>query len=118
MVGPTAFHLTDLTVILHDVTLNSCPFDQFWNSLSYHERHRVGLAEWPRAHDMIYPMIIMIIPHPFPPHHPIPRQVINLGELDSQRVVDGLQKISQFLDSYEKERSAELLEGVLDLLSP
>ena len=63
-------------------------------------------------------MIIMIISHPFPPHHPIPRQVINLGELDSQRVVDGLQKISQFLDSYEKERSAELLEGVLDLLSP
>lgn len=42
-------------------------------------------------------------------------KVINLGELDSQRVVDGLQKISQFLDSYEKERSAELLEGLSKL---
>ena len=80
----------------------------------------VTVLGWRNGHGPMisYPMIIMIISHPFPPHHPIPRKVINLGELDSQRVVDGLQKISQFLDSYEKERSAELLEGVLDLLSP
>lgn len=80
----------------------------------------VTVLGWQNGHGPMisYPMIIMIISHPFPPHHPFPRKVINLGELDSQRVVDGLQKISQFLDSYEKERSAELLEGVLDLLSP
>ena len=44
-------------------------------------------------------------------HDHLLRQVINLGALDSQGVVDGLQQISKFLDSYEEERSEELVEG-------
>ena len=47
----------------------------------------VTVLGWQNGHGPMisYPMIIMIISHPFPPHHPFPRKVINLGELDSQR---------------------------------